>query len=226
MQASAGVETTLAKTTQFHDHSMSNPDAITQWRRAQRNELLARRMAVPLQQRRRWDARITRQLLDGFPQLRNPVVGFYWPFKAEFDPRFAIRALRQLGARAALPVVLQRDAPLQFREWWPGVATRRSVFDLPVPVGTELLRPDVLLIPPVGFDGMGYRLGYGGGYFDRTLAALAPSPIKIGVGYELSRMPTIRPQPHDIAMDFIVTEQAIYRVQPGGLQCVDPLRQD
>ena len=204
---------------------MSTPDAITHWRRAQRTDLLAQRTAVPLQQRRQWDACITRQLLDGFPQLRNPVVGCYWPFKAEFDPRFAIRALRQLGARAALPVVLQRDAPLQFREWWPGVATRRSVFGLPVPLGTELLRPDVLLIPPVGFDGMAYRLGYGGGYFDRTLADLAPSPIKIGVGYELSRIPTIRPQPHDIAMDFIVTEQAIYRALPDGLQRVESLRQ-
>ena len=61
-------------------------------------------------------------------------------------------------------------------------------------------------MPLVGFDAQGYRLGYGGGYFDRTLAALARKPLTIGVGFEFARLPTIRPQPHDIPMDFIVTE--------------------
>jgi 5,10-methenyltetrahydrofolate synthetase len=88
-------------------------------------------------------------------------------------------------------------------------------------VGTQAVTPGALLIPPIGFDAQGYRLGYGGGYFDRTLASLDPQPLKIGVAFELSRIETIRPQPHDIPMDFIVTEAGIHRVGPGGLQRVE-----
>ena len=65
------------------------------------------------------------------------------------------------------------------------------------------------LAPLVGFDSCGYRLGYGGGYYDRTLAAATPKPLAIGVGFELSRLDTIHPQPHDVPMDFIVTEELV-----------------
>lgn len=193
------------------------PEETTRWRREQRAALLAQRMAVPADQRRRWGKAITNLLLGRFPVLKQSVVGFYWPFKGEFDPRFAIHELRAAGARVALPVVLQKNAPLEFRAWWPGVATSMGVFDLPVPDGTDVLRPTALLIPPVGFDTLGYRLGYGGGYFDRTLAVMQPAPLKIAVGFELSRIATIRPQPHDIAMDFVVTEAGVYRATAHGL---------
>jgi 5,10-methenyltetrahydrofolate synthetase len=108
-----------------------------------------------------------------------------------------------------------------FREWWPGVAMTKRVFDLPVPDGTAVVQPQALLIPLVGFDERGFRLGYGGGYFDRTLAAQAIQPLRIGIGFELSRMPTIHPQPHDVAMDFIVTEAGIYSVGTSGLERID-----
>jgi len=94
------------------------------------------------------------------------------------------------------------------------------VFDLPVPENTEILIPDALLIPPVGFGEQGDRLGYGGGYFDRTLAILNPSPLKIAVGFELSRIPTTYPQPHDILMDFVITEIGIHWVTNGGMQLI------
>jgi hypothetical protein len=81
--------------------------------------------------------------------------------------------------------------------------------------------PQALLIPPVGFDSQGYRLGYGGGYFDRTLAAMIPQPLKIGLAFELSRIPTIHPQPHDVPMDFIVTEVGIHCVNERGLERID-----
>lgn len=161
---------------------------------------------------------MTALLVSGFPMLNRMTISFYWPFQGEFDPRFAIRRFRDGGATAALPVVVEKRAPLQFREWWPGVATTKGVFDLPVPEGTRTVVPQALLIPPVGFDARGYRLGYGGGYFDRTLAALTPQPMKIGVAFEMSRIETIHPQAHDIALDFFVTDRCVYRNAPAGLQ--------
>jgi 5,10-methenyltetrahydrofolate synthetase len=203
---------------------MDTWDDIKQWRKAERAQLLARRSAAPADEHRRWSEAITQSLVEGFPILQWMTVGFYWPIQGEFDPRFAIREFRKHGARAALPVVVQKAAPLQFREWWPGVPATKGVFDLPVPEGTAVLRPQAALIPPVGFDRQGYRLGYGGGYFDRTLAALVPQPLKIGVGFELSRIPTIYPQPHDVPMDFVVTEAGIHHVRPDGLAHIDDPR--
>lgn len=194
------------------------PDDIKSWRKARRNELLARRSAVPREQHQAWTETITDLLLRGFPMLGGMTVSLYWPYQGEFDPRFAVRRFREAGAVAALPVVVEKKAPLQFREWWPGVATAPGVFDLPVPQGTRIVVPQALLIPPVGFDSRGYRLGYGGGYFDRTLAAITPQPLKIGVAFELSRMETIHPQPYDIPLDFIVTEAGVHHVAPQGLR--------
>ncbi len=189
---------------------MDKPNRLAQWRRALRNALLVQRTAISNAHRRLWSSRITQLLAEGFPALRSHSVSFYWPFQGEFDPRFAIRRLRRLGATAALPVVLQRGSPLQFREWHPGVRVSSGAFDLPVPQGTAVVFPQALLIPPIGFDLQGYRLGYGGGYFDRTLGAWQVQPLKIGVAFELSRIETIDPQPWDIPMDFIVTESGIY----------------
>jgi len=177
-------------------------------------------MAVAPALRHRWNDAITQHLCQGFPMLGRMVIGFYWPFKAEFDPRFAIHHWRQTGARAALPEVVEKKAPLAFREWWPGVSTEPGVFDLPVPQETDTLIPEAVLIPPVGFDEQGYRLGYGGGYFDRTLAAMHPQPLKIAVAFELSRIRTIHPQGHDIPMDFVVTQNGVHRITPGGLELV------
>ncbi len=196
---------------------MNMPDDIKQFRKLRRAELLAQRLAITNDQYRQWNASITRLLIRGFPFLQRMTIGLYWPYKGEFDPRFAIREFRKGGAVAALPIVIQKAKPLQFREWWPGVPVTKGVFDLPIPDGTAVLQPNALLIPPIGFDLKGYRLGYGGGYFDRTLANIIPQPLKIGVAFELSRMETIYPQPHDIPMDFVVTETAIHYASSGGL---------
>lgn len=201
------------------------PEQLRQWRKARRAELLALRMAATPAQRSQWNESITQLLLEGFPLLRQMVLGSYWPYKGEFDARFAVRHLMPHGARVALPVVIHKSAPLQFREWWPAARMTKGVLDLPIPDGTEVLTPQALLIPPVGFDSRGYRLGYGAGYFDRTLAAMQPQPLKIGVAFELSRMPTIQPQSHDVPMDFIVTEAGVHFVGANGLELVtDPLQ--
>ena len=197
--------------------SIGTEPEVQHWRYARRAELLAARIAVPTPQRQQWNRVVTRQLALHFPMLQGMVIGAYWPFRGEFDPRFLMRQLRNGGSRLALPVVVRKNTPLQFREWWPGAPTVKAALGLPVPAGTEMLVPQALLIPPVGFDEHGYRLGYGGGYFDRTLAAMQPQPLKIGVGFEISRVPTIHPQAHDVAMDFIVTEAGVYSVGAGGL---------
>ena len=192
-------------------------DDLRLWRRARRTELLTRRLAVPAQQRREWNRDIEQWLAQGFSALTLKAVGIYWPYQGEFDPRATMRLLRKCGVTIALPAVAARGAPLEFREWRPGVAMSPAVLGIPVPVGTEVIRPDALLIPLVGFDAAGYRLGYGGGYFDRTLAAMSPQPLKVGVGFELSRIATIEPQWHDVPMDFIVTEAGIHWVSRAGL---------
>jgi len=204
---------------------MEAPSDIAQWRTSRRADLLARRTAVSPEDRHGWNKSITQLLIQGFPCLEGLIVGFCWPFKGEFDARFAVRHFRDRGARAALPVVVAKGSPLQFRAWSPDTVTTPGVFGLPVPEGADVVRPDALLIPPIGFGSRGYRLGYGGGYFDRTLASMTPQPLKIGVAFEVCRIRTIYPQPHDVPMDFIVTEKGIHQVTAGGLVLIqDPRR--
>ncbi len=193
---------------------------IRSWRRQKRAELIAQRVALDSARRRELNVAISAHLETGFALLAGMTVGFCWPFKAEFDARFAIRNFRGRGAAAALPVVIAKATPLQFRAWWPGAPMTSGVYDIPVPDGTALVVPDAAIVPMNGFDAQGYRLGYGGGYFDRTLAATAPRPLAVGVGFEFARLVTIHPQPHDIAMDFVVTEAGIYAVTDAGLKIV------
>ena len=194
--------------------AMPAPENLAAWRRAQRNALLARRMALEPDLRAQYQATIMATLLAQFVPETDTVVALYWPFKGEFDPRHVVHRWRERGVRSVLPVVLEKAQPLQFLEWWPGVATRPGVFDLPVPQGTAVLVPDLILMPPIGFDAQCYRLGYGGGYYDRTLAGLRGRKVqRIGVGFELGRIDTIHPQNYDIPMDLVVTEAGVFRPQ-------------
>lgn len=200
---------------------MNNWNDITAWRKARRAELIARRVALSREQRAPWNERITELLWEGCPIARDTVVGFCWPFNAEFDARFVIRRWRGQGATAALPEVVAKGQPLRFRTWWPGVTMVWGVYDIPVPSGSDVVVPDIALVPMNGFDERGYRLGYGGGYFDRTLAACDQRMLTIGIGYELARLTTIYPQAHDIPMDFVVTEAAVYSSEEGKLAVLD-----
>ena len=197
---------------------MGVPPDLAAWRAAERARLLALREALDPALRREQDERITAALLRILQEGPARILGIYWPMKGEFDPRVAALRLRETGARVALPVVLRKAQPLEYREWWPGAATTPGVFGLPVPQDTPVVVPDLVLAPPVGFDEEGYRLGYGGGYFDRTLAFLQPRPMAIAVARETARIPTIHPQPWDVPMDWVVTETAVYRSGPRGLQ--------
>jgi 5-formyltetrahydrofolate cyclo-ligase len=134
-------------------------------------------------------------------------LGFYWPMKGEPDLLPFVRSMLPALAAAALPVVVERRQPLEFWRWTADTElSNRGVWNIPQPATRDVVAPDVLLVPLVGFDPQGFRLGYGGGYYDRTLARLAPRPLLIGVGYEQGRLATIRPQPHDIPLDIVITE--------------------
>lgn len=183
---------------------------ISAWRMAQREQWIAWRGAVPEAQRAAWGEQMTALLCAMLPAPQKTVIGFCWPFKAEFDARHAVRHWRQQGAVAALPEVTGKGQPLRFSQWWPGAPMTRGVYDIPVPDGTPVVLPDIAIVSMNAFDGRGYRLGYGGGYFDRTLAALEKRVVAIGVTYDACRVTSIFPQAHDIAMDFVVTETGIY----------------
>lgn len=139
------------------------------------------------------------------------ILGFCWPFRAEFDCRPLMTRLlnetKQL--RTCLPRVVSANAPLTFRDWRPESAMSADRYGILYPTHGDELTPDVLLVPVNAFDAQGYRLGYGSGYFDRTLAAMVPPPLAIGIGFELARIASIEPESHDIPLDAVVTEAGI-----------------
>lgn len=187
----------------------TNPTAA--WRSATRKALVERRMAIPAAQHAAWSAAIEEHLEILLADCGALVIGFCWPYKAEFDPRPTVLRLLSRGASAALPVVVARGAALTFRAWHADSAMEEGDYGIPVPRDAAEVRPDVILLPANGFDTQGYRLGYGGGYFDRTLASLAPRPRVIGISFELGRLDTIHPQAHDMALDHVVTEAGAFR---------------
>jgi 5,10-methenyltetrahydrofolate synthetase len=184
------------------------------FRAALRREKIAARQAQPEALRLRADALIRRRLAELLLPRPPGVLAFCWPIRAEVDCRPLAEELLAAGWRAAMPTVVEPAAPMRFRAWAPGCAMGVDPFGIPVPADDAPLAPDVLLLPLVAFDSAGYRLGYGGGYFDRTLAACAPRPLTVGVGYALAGVASIRPEGHDIPLDMIVTEAMTHRVAP------------
>jgi 5-formyltetrahydrofolate cyclo-ligase len=182
-------------------------EQIRLWRKQQRVALIERRLAVPREDRTRWSTQITRRILGKLSANSPTLLGFYWPFKGEYDPRDVAESLHAQGIGLALPVVVRIKAPLEFRAWHPGARLESGVWGIPVPANGEAVLPDTLLVPLVGYDQRGFRLGYGGGFYDRTLAAMPRRPVTLGVGFALASLDTIYPQPHDIPMDVVITEQ-------------------
>lgn len=192
-------------------------EALRRWRKAERERLIAARMALDPATLAAWRERIDAHLSSGFPGLARGVTAFCWPIRNEYDARRFARRLRERGALTALPVVVAPGAPLLFREWHPGVALAAGPLGIRYPADSRELVPDHVLLPMNGWDARGYRLGYGAGYFDRTLVHLAKKPVVIGVAYELLRIETIRPQSWDVPVDWLVTERGVYRRDPAGL---------
>jgi 5-formyltetrahydrofolate cyclo-ligase len=180
---------------------------VMQWRKAERQRLIGERLAMNGDVRRRHGDQIAASLERVIGDVQGLIVSAYWPFRGEPDLRGFMAAFSARGGRCALPVVVERGKPLVFRLWSPGEPLARGVWNIPVPVASEEVVPNVVIAPVVGFDRACYRLGYGGGFFDRTLAMMNNSPLKLGVGYRQQALVTIHPQPNDIPMDMAITEE-------------------
>ena len=180
---------------------------VIQWRKAERQRLIAERLGIPGDIRRDHVNQIAAKLDEVIGEVHGRVISASWPFRGEPDLRGFIDRVSTRGGRCALPVVVERGKPLVFRPWSPGEPLAKGVWNIPVPATTEEVLPDVVIAPVVGFDQACYRLGYGGGFFDLTLATMKNSPLKLGVGYRQQSLVTIHPQPNDIPMDMVITEE-------------------
>ncbi len=190
---------------------MNDWSTVQAWRKATRKDLIAKRLAVPSDERRSTQQKIGDRIRAHFPELNEAVIGFYWPVKGEIDLRPMLHDLLTRGAEAALPVVVEKNRPLEFWEWGVKTKMSRGVGNILIPGNRKPVQPTAILIPLLGFDLCGHRLGFGGGYYDRTLAAFRLKPLTIGVGYAFGRLQTIYPQGHDVALDAIVTETGCMR---------------
>jgi len=199
------------------------PEEARARRQALRDRLIAAREAMPAGRCRAANAAIEGSLERLLNGLAPEVVGFCWPFRGEFDcrPLIARWVRGGTGRTAALPVIVATAAPMVFREWTPDSLMAEGRFGIPIPADGSTVVPELLLMPLNAFDNQGYRLGYGGGYFDRTLASQRPAPTSVGVGYELARVDSISPDTHDVPLDYVVTEGGLFIRRAGGLEHLD-----
>lgn len=178
---------------------------VRPWRVAMRKALIGRRLALDGAVRRAEGERAKGRLTGSAGLESFGTLGVYWPVRGEIDVRDLAIAHLKKGGRVALPVVVTKSAPVEFWNWRPDMPMSRGIWNIPIPAEREVLSPDALIVPLVGFDSRRFRLGYGGGYYDRTIAAAARRPYCVGLGYAEARLDSIFPQPHDIRMDLIVT---------------------
>lgn len=194
--------------------SMADWSSVNAWRKQTRARLIEERIRLAAHVRRAQSEEAKRRLVENvnFPAFET--IGLYWPIRGEIDCRDIARVHVEQGRIVALPVVVERGKPVEFWRWRPGARMGRGLWDIPIPLEREVVQPDALIIPLVGFDDACYRLGYGGGYYDRTLAAATKRPYCVGLGYSHGALATIYPQMHDIPLDMIVSDRVLIRTQP------------
>ena len=148
------------------------------------------------------------------------VIGAYWPIKGEFDPLPALFRWQEAGMESdamkasrqrkiGLPVINKITKTLTFHRWYPGCPMEEDAYGIPKPKDTEIIEPTLLFVPCVGYGPGGYRLGYGGGFYDRTLSALNPKPYTVGLGYTQGFLPDLEPEPHDVPLDAILNDNGV-----------------
>ncbi len=177
-----------------------------------------RRMLVE-RRRRQGDALARAQALQNMLRVflvgrRERVIAGYWPIKGEFDPLPALHRWQEAAPEGepraiGLPVIDRATRSLAFHAWFPGCPMQEDAYGIPKPHGTPRIEPTLLLLPCVGFGLEGLRLGYGGGFYDRTLAALSPRPYCVGLAFDYGFCPTLEAEPHDMRMDAVITDSGI-----------------
>lgn len=175
---------------------------------ALRASLRQRRKAVPVPQRDAASETVAERFTAGLASSSLSIAG-YWPVGSELDPRPLMQRLFVAGARIALPVVAGAEAPLLFRAWQPNDLLVEGRFGLEPSRERPILIPDVLLVPLVGFDADLYRLGQGGGFYDRTMA-LYPACRRIGLAFACQEVPLIPRGPFDLPLHAVVTENGLW----------------
>jgi len=184
-------------------------------KKALRKALLEQRLNLPDRlQRAELLQRVMRIWLVGRP---DAVIGAYWPIKGEFDPLPALHRWKEDGElidqpqprRIGLPVVNREHKTMTFHAWYPGCPMEEDAYGIPKPKDTELIMPTLLFVPCVGYSAGGYRLGYGGGFYDRMLGSLNPKPFTVGLGFGTDFVDDFEPEPHDIPLDAILNDHGI-----------------
>ena len=195
--------------------SVSRPLALAMNKKTQRQELIEQRLNMPDRlQRADLLQRVMRIWLVG---RSDTMIGAYWPIKGEFDPLPALHRWKEDGElleesqrrRIGLPVVDREKKTLQFHAWYPGCPMEEDAYNIPKPKDTEVIVPTLLFVPCVGYGAGGYRLGYGGGFYDRTLAELQPKPFTVGLGFAQGFLPDLEPEPHDVPLDALLNENGV-----------------
>ena len=195
---------------------MDNSDELrATLKKALRKTLLEQRMSLPGRlEKADLLQRVMRIWLVG---RSDAVIGAYWPIKGEFDPLPALHRWKEDGElidqpqlrRIGLPVVNKQLKTMTFHAWYPGCPMEEDAYGIPKPKDTELLTPTLLFVPCVGYGPGGYRLGYGGGFYDRMLANLLPKPLTVGLGFGSAFVPDLEPEAHDMPLDAILNDNGV-----------------
>lgn len=175
-----------------------------------RQRLLAVRERMDAEQRGAADAAISQHVSATIAHRYDDTFGVYWPIRNEPNLHGLYLQLANQGIRLALPVIVNRTGPLLFADWTPGEKLDIDRWGICTPTQKRMVTPTALLVPCVGVDQAGFRLGYGGGFYDRTLASI-PRPMTIGIAYA----ETVTPFPHDehdVPMDIVITQNQAGRI--------------
>lgn len=210
-------------------HEWQNGDSptvaadVSAWRSCERKRLRALRDARSGEEKASADLdiaasldRVITDFVTGSGRAAQQIcISVFWPLPREPDLRSWYTKAAARGLQLALPAVAERSAALVFHRWSPGDDLSPDLLGIPASTGPAVI-PDLLIVPCNGFDELCYRLGNGGGYYDRTMAAISGKPVLIGVAYEDSRLRSIFPQPHDAPMQAVVTDKTVWKAEPGG----------
>lgn len=177
---------------------------VAVFRSAERKRLYAMRKMQAVDARQSKAKELAGKLDVALGDVKNKTIGVYWPIRGELDLREWMTTCSNKGASIALPVIVCKNCPIEFHKWHPACKMKAGTWNIPIPAESEAVIPDIVVVPLLGVDEKQFRLGNGGGYYDRTLAVLSQDTVTIGVGQEFAKMKTIFPMPWDIPMKQVI----------------------